>query len=99
MFQLWRDTDRVALKRRLHSRAEAGRFEAWISMRGETIKIEKLVSKSVHLKGPVSPMGPMIHEFDEDTEWQPLWVNGRCDAIWQDVQSFIDVLAMIAYWL
>ena len=67
-FRLWRDADRVALKRRLHSRAEAGRFEAWLSMRGETIKIEKLVSKSVHLKGPVSPMGPMIHEFDEDTE-------------------------------
>jgi len=67
-FRLWRDADRVALKRRLHSRAEAGRFEAWISMREATIKIEKLVSKSVHLKGPVSPMGPMIHEFDEDTE-------------------------------
>jgi hypothetical protein len=67
-FRLWCDADRVALKRRLHSRAEAGRFEAWISMREATIKIEKLVSKSVHLKGPVSPMGPMIHEFDEDTE-------------------------------
>jgi len=36
-------------------------------MRGATIKIEKLVSKSVHQKGPVSLMGPMIHEFDEDT--------------------------------
>ena len=32
-----------------------------------TIKIEKLVSNLVYLKGPVSPMGPMIHEFDEDT--------------------------------
>ena len=25
------------------------------------------VSKSVHQKGPVSPMGPMIHEFDKET--------------------------------
>ena len=66
-FRLWRDVDRVTLKRRLDSRAEAGRFEAWLSMRGATIKIEKLVSNLVHLKKPVSPMGPMIHEFDEDT--------------------------------
>ena len=67
-FWLWRDAGRVALKRRLHSRAEAGCFEAWLSMREATIKIEKLVSKSVHLKGPVSPMGPMIYEIDKDTE-------------------------------
>jgi hypothetical protein len=50
----------------LRSRAEAGCSEAWLSMRG-TIKIVKLVSNSVHVKGPVSPMGLMIHEFDEDT--------------------------------
>jgi len=37
-------------------------------MREATIKIEKLVSKSILLKGPVSPMGPMIYEIDKDTE-------------------------------
>ena len=65
-FWFWRDANRVSLKKRLRSRAEAGCSEAWLSMR-RTINIEKLVSNLVHVKGPVSPMGPMIHEFDEDT--------------------------------